>query len=125
MDRYCQNSLCENVAVKQVPVSAAKASDQKRALCATCNGAYNLGVRHGRMTSRPKRVWVLAVADRGIVVHGGAFVSNRKAIQGLVEYLRTNEDYTGPADMPAVSDWLAEHDERLGVDIFPTTLDLS
>jgi hypothetical protein len=124
MERYCQNSLCENEAVKEVPVSMAGASDQKWALCRACKQAYDWGVRHGRMTPNRKRIWVLAVADRGIIVHGGAFSSKREAVHGLAEYLRTNEDYTGPADMPSVSDWLAEHDERLGVDIFPASLEV-
>jgi hypothetical protein len=44
-------------------------------------------------------------------------------VTGLVEYLRANEDYGGPSDMPSISDWLAEHDERLGADIFPASLD--
>jgi hypothetical protein len=123
MEEYCQNDLCENEAVKQVFVSTNKPSDQKRSLCGACAQAYHWGVRHGRMTARLKRVWVLAVADRGIVVHGGAFRTRRSAIAGLVEYLKANEDYDGPADMPSISDWLADHDERLGVDIFPASLD--
>ena len=124
MERFCENSLCENEAVKMVPVSVNKASNQKRSLCAACQEAYDWGVQHARMTPKRKRIWVLAVADRGVVVHGGAFSNKPKAVQGLVEYLRTNEDYTGPADMPRISDWLAEHDERLGVDIFPASLDV-
>lgn len=123
MERYCQIPLCKNVAAKDVPVSVAGASDQKRALCAACKQAYDWGVRHGRMTARRKSIWVLAVADRGIIVHGGAFRSKRKAVEALVEYLRANEDYSGPSDMPSISDWLAEHDERLGVDIFPASLE--
>jgi hypothetical protein len=75
------------------------------------------------MTPKRKRIWVLAVADRGIIVHGGAFSNKRRAVQARVEYLRVNEDYSGPSDMPSVSDWLAEHDERLGVDIFPASLE--
>jgi len=123
MDRHCENPLCENEAVRQVPVSVDRASDQKRALCAACKQAYDWGLRHGRMTPKSRRIWILAVADRGIIVHGGAFSNKPKAVQGLAEYLRTNEDYTGPADMPRISDWLAEHDERLGVDIFPASLE--
>ena len=125
MDRHCQNSLCENEAVKEVTVSVAKASDQKRAVCAACTEAYDWGVRHGRMTPKRKRIWVLAVADRGVIVHGGAFGSKRRAVEALVEYLSANEDYSGPSDMPSISDWLAEHHERLGVDIFPALLEAS
>ena len=123
METYCQNPSCGNEAVAEVPVSMNKPSDQKRSLCIACERAYRWGVWHGRMTPRRKTVWVLAVADRGVVVHGGAFRTRRKAVQDLVEYLRANDDYTGPSDMPSVSDWLAEHDERLGVDIFPASLD--
>ena len=50
MDRYCQNPLCENDAVKEVPVSVAGASDQKRSLCAACEEVYTWGVQHGQMS---------------------------------------------------------------------------
>jgi len=122
MDSSCQNDPCKNQAVKQVPVSINKPSDGKRALCNTCEQAYRWGVQHGRMTARLKSVWVLAVADRGVIVYGGVFRTKRKAVAGLVEYLKANEDYDGPSDMPSVSDWLAEHDARLGADIFPASL---
>ena len=122
MESNCQNDLCKNRAVTQVPVSINKPSDAKRALCNTCEQAYRWGVRHGRMTAQRRSLWVLAVADRGVVVHGGVFRTKRKAVAGLVGYLKANEDYDGPSDMPRVSDWLAQHDERLGADIFPASL---
>jgi hypothetical protein len=50
MEKYCQNPLCENEAVKQVSVSVGKASDQKRALCAVCEEVYSWGVQHGQMS---------------------------------------------------------------------------
>ena len=50
MEKYCQNPLCENEAVKQVPVSVGKASDQKRALCAVCEEVFTWGVQHGQMS---------------------------------------------------------------------------
>ena len=50
METYCQNPLCENEAVKQVPVSIGKASDQKRALCAVCEEVYSWGVQHGQLS---------------------------------------------------------------------------
>ena len=123
MERYCQNPLCENEAVKEVPVSVARASDQKRMLCAACKEAYDWGVRHGRMTPTRQRIWVLAVADSGVVVHGEAFRTRRKAVQGFADYLVANEGYRGASDMPSISDWLAERDERLGADIFPASLE--
>ena len=49
MEEYCQNPLCENKAIKDVPVSVQTVSDQKRALCATCEESYSWGVQHGTM----------------------------------------------------------------------------
>jgi len=122
MEKLCQNDLCEKEAVGQVPVSIEVPGDQKRALCAACQQAYDWGVRQGWMTARPQRVWVLAVADMGLVVHSGAFRTRRKAVQGLAEYLRVYEGYRGSAEMPSISDWLAEQAQDLGVDIFPAPL---
>ena len=122
MEKFCQNDLCENEAVRQVPVSIEGPCDQKRALCAACKAAYDWGVRQGAMTCRPLRVWVLAVTDMGLVVHSGAFRTRRKAVQGLAQYLRVYQGYRGPAAMPSISDWLAQQAQDLGVDIFPAPL---
>jgi len=53
MKKYCQNSLCENEAVKEVPVSINKASDEMRSLCAVCEEAYSWGVQHGLQNAAP------------------------------------------------------------------------
>jgi len=47
MEEYCQNPLCENKAIKEVPVSVRTTSDQVRALCACCEEVYTWGVQHG------------------------------------------------------------------------------
>jgi len=52
MEEYCQNPLCENKAVKQVPVSVREASDQKRSLCAVCEEVYSWGVQQGTMSQK-------------------------------------------------------------------------
>ncbi|MEN6425880.1 MAG: hypothetical protein ABFE13_10990 [Phycisphaerales bacterium] len=124
MERYCQNPLCENEATKIVPVSVDHPSDQKRSLCAVCEEAYSWGVQHGCMTSTPKRVWVLHVSSGGAAIHSGIFRSKRKAVQDLIQYMRTEEAYCGPGNLPGICDWIAEHDERLGVDIFPAAMNL-
>lgn len=49
MEEYCQNPLCENKAIKEVPVSVETASDQTRALCSACEEVYTWGVQHGSM----------------------------------------------------------------------------
>ena len=51
MEKYCQNPLCENEAVIEVPVSADKPSDDVRALCAACEEVYTWGVQHGRISA--------------------------------------------------------------------------
>jgi len=48
MKTYCENSLCENEAVIEVPVSMDKPCDQVRALCGACEEVYTWGVQHGR-----------------------------------------------------------------------------
>ncbi len=50
MKKYCQNPLCQNEAVKEVPVSVEKPSDEVRSLCAACEEPYTWGVQHGSMT---------------------------------------------------------------------------
>jgi len=125
MDRYCQNPLCENEAVREEPISVNSLSDQKLALCAACREVYDRGVQQGRMISLPKKVWVLAVTYKGTTVHARAFRRRRRVLQGLVKYLRVREGYPGPADMGNVLAWLTGHDERLGVDIFAAPLEAS
>jgi len=49
MKKHCQNSLCENEAVKEVPVSVETPADQARALCAACEEVYTWGVQQGMM----------------------------------------------------------------------------
>ena len=125
MERYCQNPLCENEAVKVVPVSVDEPSDQKLALCAACEEVYTWGVQHGRIASVPKKVWVLHVTDAGTVVHAMAFRNKQKAVKDLVRYLKAHEGYGGPDDLSSICEWMAERNEHLGVDIFPTSVDLS
>ena len=48
METYCQNTFCQNQAVREVQVSVEKPCDEVRALCAICDEAYAWGVQHGR-----------------------------------------------------------------------------
>jgi hypothetical protein len=52
METYCQNPLCQNQAVKEVPVSVDKPCDQVRAVCAACEEAYTWGLQHGTIHAR-------------------------------------------------------------------------
>jgi len=121
MEKYCQNQYCENEAAKEVPVSVDKASDQRRSVCATCEEAYTWGVQHGRMQSMPRQVWVMVVTDSGTAIEAQVVRSQHEAVKAATTYLRTQEGYEGAADMPSICEWLVEHDERLGVDIFPAS----
>jgi len=56
METYCQNPLCENEAVIEVPVSVNKPSDRVTALCAACEEVYTWGVQHGRACAEDSRV---------------------------------------------------------------------
>ena len=56
MEEFCQNPLCENEAVKEVPVSVEKPSDEVRALCAACEEPYTWGVQHGSMVCEGLKV---------------------------------------------------------------------
>jgi len=121
MERYCQNPYCENQAVRHVTVSVQKPSDQIRAVCAICEEAYSWGVQHGRMQSMPKQVWVMVVTEFGTAIEAQVVRSQDEAINVLTTYLRTHEGYEGAADMPSICEWLAEHNEQLGVDTFPAS----
>ena len=125
MEKYCQNQLCENEAAKDVPVSVDRASDESRSLCAVCEEAYSWGVQHGRMTMTRKTVWIVAVTHRDDTVHAQVVESKLDAVKALAEYFRTQEGYHGPAELPGICDWMAQHVEHLGADIFAASLELS
>jgi hypothetical protein len=117
MKPFCDNPNCENPGFKEVPVSVSKPSDQKRTLCATCEEAYSWGVQHGIISCCVKEVWLVAVADRGVVAHVHAFKDAKSAIKALATYLAEFNEYTGPADIRAIRRWLRRHDENLSVEI--------
>jgi hypothetical protein len=76
------------------------------------------------MTPKSRKVWVLAVTDRGTVVYGRVFRPRPKAIADLAQYLKAHEGYDGPTDMPSISNWLGEYDDRMGVDLFLARLEI-
>jgi hypothetical protein len=117
MKRFCENPNCDNTAFKEVPVSVHKPSDQKRTLCATCEESYSWGVQHGTMSSEVKEVWLVAVADRGVVVHVKAYADAKAAMTDLASYLAEYNGYKGPANIRAIRRWLRRHDENLSVEI--------
>ena len=118
MEKYCQNTLCHAEPVKEVEVSVKKPSDERRSLCARCKEVFDWGVQHGKMLWRKRKQWILAIADKGIIAYAEAYSSQKKAEQGLIDYLRKEERYDGPDEISEAASWLAEHDERLGAEIF-------
>ena len=118
MKEFCENTWCETRAVKEVPVSVRKPSDQTRSLCATCAEVYTWGVQHGRRITQQGKMWILAIADKGIIAQAQAYHSKAKAERGVIAYLREYERYDGGDDFSEACRWLTEHDERLSVEIF-------
>ena len=117
MEQYCQNPHCENHSAKEVPVSVKKPSDHTRALCAICEEAYSWGVQHGTMSARKETIWLMAVADRGLIAQVRAYGSKTAAEKGLLEYLQKYHAYNGQGDTDTVWKWLHDHDECLSVEI--------
>ena len=117
MEQSCQNPYCENPSVKEVPVSVTRASDQTRVLCAICKEAYSWGVQQGTMIAGKETIWLLVVADRGLIAQARAYGSKAVAEKGLLEYLQKHHDYTGQDDIDTVWKWLHDHDERFSVEI--------
>ena len=72
----------------------------------------------------PKQIWVAAVTHKGSVIHAAAVSDKVKAVKALAAYFRTQEGYRGPAELPGLCTWMAEHDPCLGIELFPSTLDL-
>jgi hypothetical protein len=114
---FCQNPNCESPGIKVVLVSVRNASDQRRTLCATCEEVFTWGVQHGRITSQTKEVWLVAVADRGVVVHVHAYADAKAAIKALAAYLAEFNEYAGPANIRDIRRWLRRHEENLSVEI--------
>ncbi len=117
MKTYCENPLCENRSVKEVPVSVNKPADQTRALCASCEEAYTWGVQHGKMTVQRVRLWVLAAADTGVISYVSVCKSKFEVEKSLLDYLRRYHGYNGKYEIKAAYKWLREHDEYLSVSI--------
>ena len=124
MKEFCENSLCENPGLKEVPVSVNKPSDQVRTVCAPCEEAYTWGVQHGSMRSRKACLWTVAVADRGVIEHVQTFPTRVMAQKGLAGYLRRYHDYAGSHKMEELNAWLEQHDERISAQIMCQRLNL-
>lgn len=69
------------------------------------------------LTRQTKELWLVAVADRGVVVHVHAYADAKAAIKALASYLAEFNEYKGPAGIRAIRRWLREHDENLSVEI--------
>jgi hypothetical protein len=123
MEQYCQNPLCPNEVPKQPCVPVERSSHGRPVLCATCRRAYDWGATLAAMTTVPKELWVAAVTHRGDVVHAEAVAGKVNAVKALAEYLKSEEGYVGPAELPGMCAWLAEYDDRLGIEIFHASID--
>ena len=62
-------------------------------------------------------MYILAIADRGLISYARMFWTCEEAERALAKYLIENESYGGAEDIATLSQWLREHDERLNVEI--------
>lgn len=69
-------------------------------------------------------LYILTIADRGLVSHAQAFRTRQAAEEGLIKYLKENESYDESDEIDAAWRWLEEHDERLSVEIVEQEGDL-
>ena len=74
--------------------------------------------RNGKKGRKRQQQWILAIADKGIIVYGEVYPTRNQAERGLIDYLRKEENYDGPDEISEAANWLAEHDERLSAEIF-------
>ena len=79
-----------------------------------CNKPHsnNAGCKHTQ-----QKLFILAIADRGIVSHAKAFADEHLAHEALAEYLRKYHQYDGPNHIQEIIEWLNQHDEYLSVEI--------
>ena len=63
------------------------------------------------------RVWIVAVADRGVIEHVRVFPTQAKAQKDLAAHLHRYHDYPGSHKMEELSAWLDQHNERLSAQI--------
>lgn len=106
----------------EVELSVKQLCDERRSFCTGCGEVFLLGVQHGRKLSAKQNQWVLTVSNRGGTAYTAIYLAKEQAEQGLIEYLRKEEDYDGPDDIAVVADWFAERDDRLGAEILEAEL---
>ena len=70
-------------------------------------------------------LYILTIADRGLVSHAQVFQTRKAAEEGLIKYLKEIESYDGPSEIGTAWRWLEEHDERLSVEITEQAEDFS
>jgi len=122
MKKACENPYCKNPASKKVRISTKSTASQTKMLCTACEKAFAWGISHGKTLCQRKPVWVLAVADKGIIVYSRAFSNKKQAEKALTDYARFYESYQGSDDLASVNNWLAEKEERLSVNLCCTSV---
>lgn len=54
------------------------------------------------------QLWIAVVTDKGIVAYVRTFLSEVKAENALIRYLKEHYRYRGPKHMESVNEWLME-----------------
>jgi hypothetical protein len=66
---------------------------------------------------RKRSLWLVAVADKGIVAFVHACGDEQSAVNGLARHLRKHNGYKGPNDWNNLKTWLDEHEDYLDIRI--------
>jgi len=71
---------------------------------------------------RKRLLWIVAVADKGIVAFVRACGDEQSAVKGLARHLRKYNGYKGPNHWNNLKTWLEEHNDYLDIRIVRQTL---
>ena len=115
--KKCQNPLCTNPGAIEVPVSVTRYADKVRTLCVSCEEVYAWGIQQGKMLIRQIPLWIVVVADSGIIGHVAAYNDQQVAVKDLADYLKEYHGYKGTAELNVIYQWLRQNDETLSTEI--------
>lgn len=72
---------------------------------------------NNEMSAQSQSLWIVVVADRGIIAHVHAYNNEAGATKDLADYLRQNHTYDGKSDLMAIYRWLRQNDETISAEI--------
>jgi len=121
MPHQCDNPKCKYPATTEIPVSVNGSSAERRWVCEACKEAYNWGVEYGCFTINEQPIWLVAIADKGLVAHVSVHASEAAANAALVTALTDYHGYEGGSNVDDLWRWINRRQETLSVEIIQQT----